>query len=218
MIELLTKWTFLFFNVSFISYFYLLKKKNKNLLKQLDILEKTHENENIKEIYKLRNENILLKDENSKFRIDTNYLKNDLASEFKFYQKINTQLNKELVESNKSLQKYKISYEKVFLNNKDLVDDNNQLRQDIDNLADSYKILYTNNQKLINNNNKSVDDTNELEDNVCSLEADIFMYKNTIDTLKNRNTVLEEIESSQNINIIKLRNKLKNFNKNLKFI
>jgi len=218
MIELLTKWTFLFFNVSFISYFYLLKKKNKNLLKQLDILEKTHENENIKEIYKLRNENILLKDENSKFRIDTNYLKNDLASEFKFYQKINTQLNKELVESNKSLQKYKISYEKVFLNNKDLVDDNNQLRQDIDNLADSYKILYTNNQKLINNNNKSVDDTNELEDNVCSLEADIFMYKNTIDTLKNRNTVLEEIESSQKINIIKLRNKLKNFNKNLKFI
>ena len=214
MIQLLTKLTFLFFNVYFISYFYFLKKKNKNLLKQLDILEKTHGNENIK----VRNENILLKDENSKFRIDTNYLKNDLASEFKFYQKINTQLNKELVECNKSLQKYKISYEKVFLNNKDLVDDNNQLRQDIGNLADSYKILYTNNQKLINNNNKSVDDTNELEDNVCSLEADIFMYKNTIDTLKNRNTVLEEIESSQNINIIKLRNKLKKFNKNLKFI
>jgi chromosome segregation ATPase len=218
MIELLSNWTFLFINFSFISYFFYLKNKNKYLLKHTNILEKCliknkEHTENIStEIQNLSND--LSKKTNDQMEIRKKY--NNMIYEFKLYKEINYNLEKDNEKLIKSDKKYKTLFEECKENNFTLEKDYKNLNHDMDKLADSYKDLYKSRDDITNDNKNLKEKINDLEQDICEVEADIFMYKNTRFDFEKKIQIANQIEEEQKIEILKLRNLLKNEKKKLK--
>tara|TARA_B110000285_G_scaffold149906_1_gene167321 strand:+ start:3163 stop:3819 length:657 start_codon:yes stop_codon:yes gene_type:complete len=215
MIELLNSWTFFIVSFFYISYFYYLKYKTQKLLKQVEILEKFKYKESketvnaIRELSIVQEDNVHLRKEREQFYIDSE----NFECEFKFYQKVNQILEKDVLKYKKISNKYRVLYDKCHYKEQDLIDDNHQINNDMDKMAKSYRDVFALNKTLINDNYKLVDDVEKLKNDICNLDAELFMYKSGFDTSNNRIKMLETVETTRKIEILKLRNIVKQLKK-----
>jgi chromosome segregation ATPase len=218
MINITPDYTFLFVNVCFIIYIFFLKYKNKICFKRNSKLKETiqlyHKDQTkiINEIHDLSND--LSKKTNNQMEIQKKY--NNMIYEFELYKKIVYNLEKDNEKLIKSDKKYKTLFEECKENNFTLEKDYKNLNHDMDKLADSYKDLYKSRDDITNENKNLKEKINDLEQDICEVEADIFMYKNTRFDFEKKIQIANQIEEEQKIEILKLRNLLKNEKKKLK--
>jgi len=218
MINITPDYTFLFINFCLILYIQFLKYKNKNFLKKNSNLKNTiqlyykDQTKFITEIHTLSVD--LSKTTDNQKEIQKKY--NNMIYEFKLYKKMICKLEKENQKLIISDKKYKTLFEECKENNFTLEKDLKNLNHDMDKLADSYKDLYQSRGNIKNENKELLEKINDLEQEKCDLDAEVFMYKNTRFDYEKKIQIRDEIEEEQKVEILKLRNLLKNEKKKLK--
>jgi len=202
-------------NFFFILYILFLKYKNKKLSILIIKFKKTilnYYNDQTKYITSIQNlENNITDLKNKEHNTCIKY--DDMLYEFNLYKEMISKLQNENNLLSLSEKKYKKLYKKCKINKDDLEYDSKQLNNNMDKLAHSYKDLYKSRNKLINNNANLLKTIDETEQEKCEIDSELFMFKNNMDSFKNRILLLEKIEENQKIEILKLRNILKKYNK-----
>jgi len=218
MINITPDYTFLFVNVCFVIYILFLKYKNKNFFKRNENLKDTiqlYYKDQTKYITKIQDlSQNLSRITDDKIKIQKKY--NNMIYEFELYKKIIYKFEKDQEKLIKSETRYKALFEECKENNFTLEKDHKNLNHDMDKLADSYKDLYKSREDYTKINDQSQEKITHLEQVNCDLDAEIFMYKNTRFDFEKKIQIRDEIEEEQKVEILKLRNLLKNEKKKLK--
>jgi len=217
MIEL-TNYTLIFINILFICYIQFLKYKNKNFIRKISKLKKTiqlYYTDQTKFITEIKDLSFNL-EKTQKEYIDLQKKYKNIIYEHGLYKKMICQLQKQYDKLIISEKKQKTLFEEFKENNFTLEKDYKNLNHDMDKLADSYKDLYKSRDDITNKNKKLLEKIQDLEQKIVDLDADIFMYKNTRFDFEKKIQIANEIEEEQKIEILKLRNLLKNEKKKLK--
>ena len=129
--------------------------------------------------------------------------------EFNLYKEMIVDLQNKNEKLLKSETKYKSLYTNFFDKSNNLNSSYNSLSRDMDKLANSYKDLYENHKTLKNDYEELLEKNNALEQKCVDLDSELFVYQNTKTSYQDRINLLEEIDNEQKIQLLKLRNKLK---------
>lgn len=208
----------IYFNIFFICYIFFLKYKNKQYSKRNLNLKnqiKSKSSDEKKYISEIQNLHINIKSSNKNFdEIKKTY--DSMIYEFNLYKKMIVDLQNKNKKLLKSETKYKSLYTNFFDKSNDLNLSYKSLSRDMDKLANSYKDLYENHKTLKNDYEELVEKNDGLEQKCVDLDSELFVHQQHCECQTKRISLLEEIDNEQKIQLLKLRNKLKEKEKEVK--
>lgn len=199
----------IYFNIFFIFYIFFLKYRNRQYIKKnLNLKNRiiANSSDQKKYIREIQNLHINIKSSDKNFdEIKKTY--DSMIYEFNLYKEMIVDLQNKNEKLLKSETKYKSLYTNFFDKSNNLNSSYNSLSRDMDKLANSYKDLYENHKTLKNDYEELLEKNNALEQKCVDLDSELFVYQNN--SQWNRINLLEEIDKKQKIQLLKLRNKLK---------
>jgi len=201
----------IYFNIFFIFYIFFLKYRNRQYIKKnLNLKNRiiANSSDQKKYIREIQNLHINIKSSDKNFdEIKKTY--DSMIYEFNLYKEMIVDLQNKNEKLLKSETKYKSLYTNFFDKSNNLNSSYNSLSRDMDKLANSYKDLYENHKTLKNDYEELLEKNNALEQKCVDLDSELFVYQNTKTSYQDRINLLEEIDNEQKIQLLKLRNKLK---------
>ena len=201
----------IYFNIFFIFYIFFLKYRNRQYIKKnLNLKNRiiANSSDQKKYIREIQNLHINIKSSDKNFdEIKKTY--DSMIYEFNLYKEMIVDLQNKNEKLLKSETKYKSLYTNFFDKSNNLNSSYKSLSRDMDKLANSYKDLYENHKTLKNDYEELLEKNNALEQKCVDLDSELFVYQNTKTSYQDRINLLEEIDNEQKIQLLKLRNKLK---------